>query len=679
MISVNDLKTDSENDYEKLMPSIPSPEPMISCFDDLDFFEDFENEFPAIVYNDAQTSKSDLLTEPILNHQHIDKFDDETSLPEYDEKEQNVLHFNDLFPFNIIRSDDLKSEKDNDNNEIDIIQCFEDNESTHRYGSPTSEKGIRFIRLWIFGHVQLLRDSLFARMTMEHCDEVGVVVFTSQDWGRQGTTGLGAYLEFLSTLRFGKIMSETAVHLERGNGSTWDIGGTFRLMEISWDLPWYRIFTKGQKRSQNRAQDWKECERSKVKVVFILNGPTRTQVNAPDSKRRAFWSLNEDILKITIPKSNTPYPSRKIRHMAPLPPREQRHPFLRYQGLEYSDADIADFEERLERNYSREIHRVQVLDFQGMPELMRDGLFARMAMEHRDDVGVVVFTSLAWGRLFGTRGPLVWEFILEFLSTLRFRERFLRTSPSYTLIRDPVLRLCHRMMAHSIAGRSQAPEKVTVTDSFYLRGLDVGSVNILHIVGQISREARLAEHFGLLTAEILGGLTVIDPELPIIDMAELVRLQICAQFDDTQAWVAMGPERQPDTAVGASAVAEDAPAADEGDQAVSAPVQAPQQPPPPPPAVARTMPQRMARLEEDVYEIRRALTEQREVIDAMAHDFSRFSTWAVTGLTWMMDRAGVAYVPYSETHVPYQRCRVRQRTGEASTTTAQQDLQQPNP
>ncbi|GJR51184.1 hypothetical protein Tco_1401705 [Tanacetum coccineum] len=33
------------------------------------------------------------------------------------------------------------------------------------------------------------------------------------------------------------------------------------------------------------------------------------------SKRRAFWSLNEDILKITILKTNTPYPSRKMRHI----------------------------------------------------------------------------------------------------------------------------------------------------------------------------------------------------------------------------------------------------------------------------------------------------------------------------------------------------------------------------
>ncbi|GJS99327.1 hypothetical protein Tco_0820497 [Tanacetum coccineum] len=33
------------------------------------------------------------------------------------------------------------------------------------------------------------------------------------------------------------------------------------------------------------------------------------------SKRRAFWSLNEDILKITVLKTNTSYPSRKIRRI----------------------------------------------------------------------------------------------------------------------------------------------------------------------------------------------------------------------------------------------------------------------------------------------------------------------------------------------------------------------------
>ncbi|GKA06085.1 hypothetical protein Tco_0685205 [Tanacetum coccineum] len=104
------------------MPSLPSPEPTVSCFDDLDFFKDFENEFPAIVYNDAQTSKSDLLTEPILNPQHINEFNlkDETSLSEYDEEEQNVICFNDLFPFNVIYPDELKMDTDNDNDKVDI-------------------------------------------------------------------------------------------------------------------------------------------------------------------------------------------------------------------------------------------------------------------------------------------------------------------------------------------------------------------------------------------------------------------------------------------------------------------------------------------------------------------------------------------------------------------------------
>nr|GEV49477.1 hypothetical protein [Tanacetum cinerariifolium] len=218
------------------MPLFPSHELLVGSIDDLDFFKDFENEFPAIVYNDALTSKSDFSTEPTLCPQHIDEFDlkDETSLSKYDELEENVLYFNDLFPFNIIYPDDLKSDKDNDDKEIDMIQYSGD--------------------------------------------------------------------------------------------------------------------------------------------------------------------------------------------MAYLTPREQRYPFLRYQGLEYSDLDIANFEERLEMIHDRGTHRVQVLDFKGMLELMRDVLYARIRMEHSDCDGVVVFTRQAWGRVFKIRRPLVRELILEFLSTFRFGE-----------------------------------------------------------------------------------------------------------------------------------------------------------------------------------------------------------------------------------------------------------------
>nr|GEW24601.1 hypothetical protein [Tanacetum cinerariifolium] len=58
-ISVNNLKTDSEDENDKVnMPSSLSPEPTFGYIDDLNFFKDFENEFPSIAYNDLK-SKSD--------------------------------------------------------------------------------------------------------------------------------------------------------------------------------------------------------------------------------------------------------------------------------------------------------------------------------------------------------------------------------------------------------------------------------------------------------------------------------------------------------------------------------------------------------------------------------------------------------------------------------------------
>ncbi|GJR87587.1 zinc finger, CCHC-type containing protein [Tanacetum coccineum] len=72
-------------------------------------------------------------------------------------------------------------------------------------------------------------------------------------------------------------------------------------------------------------------------------------------------------------------------------------------------------------------------------------------------------------------------------------------------------------------------------------------------------------------------------------------------------------------------VVEGAPAVEEGAQAIPAPVP----PPSGPQAVApttRTMPQRMARLEEEVHRLRKSLGGQHEVLDAMSQDFYRFTT-----------------------------------------------------
>ncbi|GJS16458.1 hypothetical protein Tco_0410930 [Tanacetum coccineum] len=295
------------------------------------------------------------------------------------------------------------------------------------------------------------------------------------------------------------------------------------------------------------------------------------------------------------------------RDMA-LPPRDQRHQYLR-----------------------REVHRAHVFDFGGLPGLMADGLSVMMLMEHRDALGVGFFTIQAWRRLFDIRGPLGDSArqildkgdLRDYWIGISFAGDFLGTTPSYTTIQDLTLRLCHRFIACSIARRIQATEKVTMTDLFYLRGMDVGSF-----------VARLDEHFGLLTMEILQGLTVISPALPVIDMAELVRLQICMEINDTWAWLALGPERQLDVAASALRVAQDAPT-------------------------------RMSRLEEDVCEIRGALTKQRE------EDVCEIrGALTITSLARMMDRAGVTYTSYSETPREYQRRRVRHRTGEAITSTA---------
>nr|GEU94787.1 hypothetical protein [Tanacetum cinerariifolium] len=75
---------------------------------------------------------------------------------------------------------------------------------------------------------------------------------------------------------------------------------------------------------------------------------------------------------------------------------------------------------------------------------------------------------------------------------------------------------------------------------------------------------RLAHHFGLVSDDRLRGLSVLAHELPLIDMGELVKLNICIEIGDDYAWIAQGPERQQVAAAGAPKTAEDALAVDEG-------------------------------------------------------------------------------------------------------------------
>ncbi|GJZ68531.1 hypothetical protein Tco_0631771 [Tanacetum coccineum] len=67
------------------------------------------------------------------------------------------------------------------------------------------------------------------------------------------------------------------------------------------------------------------------------------------------------------------------------------------------------------------------------------------------------------------------------------------------------------------------------------------------------------------------------------------------------------------------------------------------------------MAQMIARLEEDVHGMQGALGEQREVLNSMARDFSRFTTWTVTRLSRMMDQDGVRYTSYADFQISYVR------------------------
>nr|GEU48638.1 hypothetical protein [Tanacetum cinerariifolium] len=188
---------------------------------------------------------------------------------------------------------------------------------------------------------------------------------------------------------------------------------------------------------------------------------------------------------------------------------------------------------------------------------MAEGLSSRILMKHRDAQGHSVFTSQAGRRLFEVRGPFIHELILEFFSTIRFGEAVLDLDTAGAL-------------QFYIAGRSQTPKKVTVTDLFYLRGMDVGSVYIPYLLALYLRRFASGRKRG-----------------------------ISEELDDTWAWVSPGPERQPDAVVGALEVTEGAPDIVKGAQVVLAPVQAPQPPP------AARLPQRVARLEEEISYARR--------------------------------------------------------------------------
>ncbi|GJR89929.1 hypothetical protein Tco_0213940 [Tanacetum coccineum] len=151
--------------------------------------------------------------------------------------------------------------------------------------------------------------------------------------------------------------------------------------------------------------------------------------------------------------------------MAPLPHHDLRHPWLRYQ--------------------------VDGYDEDGMRQTLGD----RLSMVYVGDDGEALFTSLHsedemvkpgfgayWSgseRVILDKGDLR-DYWIEISSDMDF----LGPALSYVHIRDPMRRLCYRMIACSISGRGQGAEKVIRVDLSYLWTMDRRTANVPYLLAQ---------------------------------------------------------------------------------------------------------------------------------------------------------------------------------------------------
>ncbi|GKD37518.1 hypothetical protein Tco_1257725, partial [Tanacetum coccineum] len=190
-----------ESDDEEYMPKI-------SCFDDLDFFKDFENEFPANVYNDALTSKSDFLTEPTLSPLHIDEFDlkDETSLSEYDEVEQNLSRGNE----NTQGLKMLLKASHDKINKIFIMESFVMELDVNITAWNYLNNGM-LLKAKVEGYTkEIMRQDLAKRLRMVYTEDDGQEILVSHAWMRlfeiRAPLVHEFILEFFSTCRISSEM-----------------------------------------------------------------------------------------------------------------------------------------------------------------------------------------------------------------------------------------------------------------------------------------------------------------------------------------------------------------------------------------------------------------------------------------------------------------------------------------
>ncbi|GJX50273.1 hypothetical protein Tco_0277118 [Tanacetum coccineum] len=178
------------------------------------------------------------------------------------------------------------------------------------------------------------------------------------------------------------------------------------------------------------------------------------------------------------------------KHMAPLPSRDQRHPWLMYQVKGYGEDIVQNI------RYSRRLETYGMsdtemgLDVDDTLCFQLGGVRRRMTwrqfilalgLHSEEEMAEVDFGAYWQGseRVIPDKGD-----IRDYWIEISSGGDFLGPTPFYVFIQDPVRRLCHRMIACSISGRGQAPKKVIGVDLFYLCSMDRGTANVPHLLAQ---------------------------------------------------------------------------------------------------------------------------------------------------------------------------------------------------
>nr|GEV17309.1 hypothetical protein [Tanacetum cinerariifolium] len=189
--------------------------------------------------------------------------------------------------------------------------------------------------------------------------------------------------------------------------------------------------------------------------------------------------------------------------MEPLPPRDQRHLWLRYQVEGYTEEILYDFEQTLKTIFGRQIGSEMGLDVADTLCFQLGG--ARRSMTLRQFIlALVLHTAeemvedgfgaywLGSERVIPDKGDLSGYWI-EISSDMDI----LRSAPSYL---------------HQRSGSEAAPQYLFRHAKGRKSGARLSGGHFIR---------RLAHHFGLVSDDGLRGLSVVTRELPLIDMAPM--------------------------------------------------------------------------------------------------------------------------------------------------------------